>query len=107
MEAVHSSETLVNLYQTTRGHVTLQRLSLLALKIVRVESAGLTRRKEDNIQGVSSSSNCGMRNCWSLSRYAIQVMVVSMKKNGPCAVTCIKLAVFCYIMTVRNVMSSL
>jgi hypothetical protein len=25
----------------------------------------------------------GMRNCWSMSRYAIPVMVVSMKKKGP------------------------
>jgi hypothetical protein len=29
----------------------------------------------------SSSSNCGMRNCWSMSRYTIPVMVVTMKKG--------------------------
>jgi hypothetical protein len=53
---------------------------------------------------MSSSSNCGMRNCWNMSRYTIPVMVVSMKKKkGPYAVTCIKLAVFCYIMTGQNV----
>jgi hypothetical protein len=32
----------------------------------------------------------------------VPVMVVSMKKKGPYAVTCIKLAVFCYIMTIQN-----
>jgi hypothetical protein len=37
-----------------------------------------------------------------MSRYTIPVMVVSMKK-GPYTVMCIKLAVFCYIMTVQNV----
>jgi hypothetical protein len=44
-----------------------------------------------------------MRNCWSMSRYTILVMVISMKKKGPYTVTCIKLAVFCYIMTVQTV----
>jgi hypothetical protein len=77
-----------------------------------------------------------MRNCWSMSRHTILVMVVSMKKKWLYAVsllraqnaftfglsrtcfncgsargggsgyyspTCIKLAVFCYIMTVQNV----
>jgi hypothetical protein len=34
-------------------------------------------------------------------------MVVSMKKKGPYTVTCIKLAVFCYIMTVQNVVYDL
>jgi hypothetical protein len=38
-----------------------------------------------------------------MSRYTIPVMVVSMKKKGPYTVTCIKLAVFCYIMTLHNV----
>jgi hypothetical protein len=38
-----------------------------------------------------------------MSRYTIPVMVVSMKKKGPYTVTCIKLAVFCYIMTFKNV----
>jgi hypothetical protein len=38
-----------------------------------------------------------------MSRYTIPVMVVSMKKKGPYTVTCIKLAVCCYIMTVQYV----
>jgi hypothetical protein len=44
-----------------------------------------------------------LRNCWSMSRYTIPVMVVSMKKKGPYTITCIKLAAFSYIMTVQNV----
>jgi hypothetical protein len=44
-----------------------------------------------------------MRNCWSMSRYMMPVMVVSMKKKGPYTVMGIKLAVFCYIMTLQNV----
>jgi hypothetical protein len=38
-----------------------------------------------------------------MSLYTILVMVVSMKKKGPYTVMCIKLEVFCYIMTVHNV----
>jgi hypothetical protein len=37
------------------------------------------------------------------SAHMIPVMVVSMKKKGPYTVRCIKLSVFCYIMTVQNV----
>jgi len=44
-----------------------------------------------------------MRNSWSMSRYTIPVMVVSMKKKGPYTLSEVKLGVFCYILTVKNV----
>jgi hypothetical protein len=33
---------------------------------------------------------CGMRNCWSMSRYTMLVMVFSMKKKGPCTLSLLR-----------------